>query len=476
MAPNEFGRSDLDFLEHTAALVAGAAENARLYEEATTRVALLTELSKLSQQIASATRIGELLPMVADHCRTLIGAAHCEIYLLEPNGRLALKAASPDRSGPLTVDSIELWLEALEAGRPLREARQPRALAETLWGKNITGTPLLMPLAVGEERLGLLCVLVDPPLPGTTSALATIGAHTAVAVKKHQLIERLQEKNLVKDFFESLSRGDGGTEELSAQASRLGVVLDHRHVLFHAIPWTLRAHAPKKGKRSRVVRDAKEGWRELAARIEAGIASAIPGAVFDHRQTSVRALLPVQGSGPEEVPDAVRRIFEEAAGDQVQQLAVGLSNVCGGLDSLRRGFEEAAAAAQIGALLGGGAGVFTYEGLGPYRYALMSDEAVRDPYRERLQRLVEYERRRGTELLGTLEAYLDTRGNMARTSRLLYIHPNTLRQRLARVERLADLDLSREDWLSLAIAVKVVKLRRMKEMALAFQEGREADD
>src|SRR5712692_8539113 len=129
VAPHEFGRADLDFIEHTAALVAGAVENASLYEDATKKVALLTELSKLSQQIASATRIGELLPMVAHDCRKLIGAAHCEIYLLESNGRLALKAASPDRAGAPIVDSIELWLEALEAGRPLREARQTRVLA-----------------------------------------------------------------------------------------------------------------------------------------------------------------------------------------------------------------------------------------------------------------------------------------------------------------------------------------------------------
>ena len=43
-APHEFARADLDFLEHTASLIAGAVENARLYEEATARVALLTDL------------------------------------------------------------------------------------------------------------------------------------------------------------------------------------------------------------------------------------------------------------------------------------------------------------------------------------------------------------------------------------------------------------------------------------------------
>jgi DNA-binding PucR family transcriptional regulator len=74
--------------------------------------------------------------------------------------------------------------------------------------------------------------------------------------------------------------------------------------------------------------------------------------------------------------------------------------------------------------------------------------------------------------LDTLEAFLDNRGNAVRTSRLLYIHANTLRQRLQRIERVAGIDLEREDWLSLAIAVKVVKLRRMKN---AVNEGGRED-
>jgi DNA-binding PucR family transcriptional regulator len=80
---------------------------------------------------------------------------------------------------------------------------------------------------------------------------------------------------------------------------------------------------------------------------------------------------------------------------------------------------------------------------------------------------VDYDRRRGTQLLDTLEEYLDHRGNVVGTSRELYIHPNTLRQRLGRIERLSGIDLERDDWLSLAIATKVVKLRRMRRSARA---------
>jgi purine catabolism regulator len=148
-----------------------------------------------------------------------------------------------------------------------------------------------------------------------------------------------------------------------------------------------------------------------------------------------------------------------------------VSDVCRGAGGFARGFEEAAAAAEVGALIRGTPGPSRYEELGPYRYVLRADEELRDRSQERLDRLVEYDARRGTRLLDTLEAYLDHRGNVVATARFLFIHPNTLRQRLDRIERLSGLDLERSDWLSLAVATKVVKLRRLRRAA--GQEGRD---
>jgi DNA-binding PucR family transcriptional regulator len=78
---------------------------------------------------------------------------------------------------------------------------------------------------------------------------------------------------------------------------------------------------------------------------------------------------------------------------------------------------------------------------------------------------VEYDRRRGTQLLDTLEGYLDHGGNVVVTSRALFIHPNTLRQRLDRIRRVSGVDLEQDDWLSLAVATKAVKLQRMRDAA-----------
>ncbi len=51
---------------------------------------------------------------------------------------------------------------------------------------------------------------------------------------------------------------------------------------------------------------------------------------------------------------------------------------------------------------------------------------------------------------------------MAASARELFIHPNTVRQRLERVERVTGLDLAEEDLLSLELALKVARLHRVR--------------
>ena len=62
-------------------------------------------------------------------------------------------------------------------------------------------------------------------------------------------------------------------------------------------------------------------------------------------------------------------------------------------------------------------------------------------------------------LLPTLEEFLKRRGSIGATADALYIHANTLRQRLRRIGDLSGIDLRRDDWLMIEIAVKLVQLR-----------------
>ena len=87
------------------------------------------------------------------------------------------------------------------------------------------------------------------------------------------------------------------------------------------------------------------------------------------------------------------------------------------------------------------------------------DGGIRDATVDAVGKLAEYDAQRGAQLLATLEEFLRRRGNISATAETLYVHPNTLRQRLRRIQEISGLDLRKEDWLLIEIAVKMVKLQ-----------------
>jgi DNA-binding PucR family transcriptional regulator len=84
---------------------------------------------------------------------------------------------------------------------------------------------------------------------------------------------------------------------------------------------------------------------------------------------------------------------------------------------------------------------------------------VQDATIDAVAQLAAYDRDRGASLVATLDEFLGRRGSISATSEALFVHPNTLRQRLRRIGEVAAIDLRRDDWLTLEIAVKIVRLR-----------------
>ncbi|WIY00729.1 helix-turn-helix domain-containing protein [Amycolatopsis mongoliensis] len=73
--------------------------------------------------------------------------------------------------------------------------------------------------------------------------------------------------------------------------------------------------------------------------------------------------------------------------------------------------------------------------------------------------LLEYDRRRGTDLVETLGAYYRHRANVAATARALHVHVNTLLKRLDRAGTVLGLDWRRENDLELQLGLRLHELR-----------------
>ena len=76
-APHAFDESTLNVLPQTASLIAGAIENAKLYDEAQRRVEALTRLSRLSQRIAAVTRRADLYRVATTGIRDVLPCDDC---------------------------------------------------------------------------------------------------------------------------------------------------------------------------------------------------------------------------------------------------------------------------------------------------------------------------------------------------------------------------------------------------------------
>lgn len=407
-APREFSDDEVDFLVTSAALVAGAIENARLYEEAQLRVAELEQLTELAEAIARADALEELLQTLVSGARPLLAARACHVYLLDPGSEELERVASDPEPGNArnTLGLAELGPELARGGRSTRVA---------------------VPLVANDELIGLLVA------EGSVRVELgrAVASQAAVGLKKVQLIEQLTEKNLIKDFFEELA-GGRPRGDLEGRAIRLGCDLTRPHVVLVAEP----------------ADDALERALRLAA----------PASLCDRREHSLRVLVNLSTTSSDSFLERLRRIH----GDLAEPVSVGVSSVCEGESTFADGFAEAQQALLGTAVLQGEPAVLSYEDLGAYKYLLRIavEGGIRDATVAAVSRLAEYDAQRGSQLVLTLEEFLRRHGNISATSEALFVHPNTLRQRLRRIAELSGLDLRKDDWLMIEIAVKMVKLEQ----------------
>jgi GAF domain-containing protein len=445
-APRVFSPQDAAFLLHVASLVAYAIENARLYERTRRSLRELEQLSQLGSVIARAETVDDLLAITVEQSLGLLGAESLRVYLLEPSGdRLRMRAASPGApDGPDIVSLPELSgeLQRSQAGGGTLTS----VLAGTLWGAATMRSALVAPLVAGDEVMGFLVARLAEDRRASDHArdLAnSIAAQSALGLKRLQLVERLAERNLIKDLFDALASGrsNGG---IAAQARRLGI--DAAGPV--AVAWALPA-APGP--------EASAAFLPAAEAFEIAALRDIPGALVDRSEDSLRLLAPALAG------ESVLERIEAIAAGLPDALAVGLSNICHGPDACAAGFSEAQQAARALPVLRAGARHLRYDELGVYKYLLRvpPGERVRDRHADALRVLAEHDRRRNAQLLHTLEEFLRQRGHVGATAQALYVHPNTLRQRLRRIEELTGLDARDADWLLLEVALKLQRLEEV---------------
>jgi sugar diacid utilization regulator len=198
---------------------------------------------------------------------------------------------------------------------------------------------------------------------------------------------------------------------------------------------------------------AEEGWRaRVLATAERGARAVVTTAIAAHadRETAAaEVVILVPGSDDAVAKRAAEGVLRELqAGLPGHSFAIGRSRVAMEPVDLHRAANEALLAVNV-AEGDEESPLLAFEQTGAYRLLLsaMSEDPaeLQRFYAETVEPLVAYDDQYETELVRTVEAFLDNDGNVAGTAQKLFTHRHTIRYRLERVRELSGLDVGSTD-------------------------------
>jgi sugar diacid utilization regulator len=344
-------------------------------------------------------------------------AAEAPVAIVVP--RLNIAVRSPD--GP--VDKLASYVKAKLADRPVPVP--DAVIAE-------------VPIGSGEEPAGAVLLLEDPKRRAAAHAaeflhLAAVACLTEMAIEEAR---EEAEQNLRGTFLEELrGRPDLDPNELVRRAARLGCDISGGAMALCA---ELTAERPRL--------------------VIATIVDTCPGAIAEVLEGRVVAILPVLDGEPDATLASARKLSVRLE----RHGTVGLSSFYADPKDLARAVQEAELVLDVVSrsavpLTDEAAGASTYRLL--FRVLASHPEEVHSFYEDTVAPLVAYDLQYRTELVGTLEAYLDHNGSMNATAAAIYAHRHTVAYRLERIRELSGLDPgSSEDRERLGLGLKAYRI------------------
>ncbi len=301
-----------------------------------------------------------------------------------------------------------------------------------------------VPIASGDDVIGSVLLLGDVPAssPDATEFLhlAAVASLTEVAVEE---AKEEVEQNLRGSFLEELRAKPDELDprEVVRRAARLGCDLARGAIVLCA---ELSTDRPR--------------------HVVATIAGEHPGALAQHMELPgdaprVYALLPAAGG--DEAPEATLAAARRLATRLQRHGTVGLSSFYADPAELGRAIQEAELVLDVlrrsDVPIAEDIGTGTYRLL--FRVLASHPEEVRSFYEDTVAPIVKYDDQYATDLVGTLEAYLEQNCNMNATAAAIYAHRHTVAYRLDRVKELTSLDpMQSEDRERLGLGLKAYRI------------------
>ena len=139
---------------------------------------------------------------------------------------------------------------------------------------------------------------------------------------------------------------------------------------------------------------------------------------------------------------------------------IGVGRIYKDLENVNKSFLDAVRTVRTGKSITNKE-IVTYDELGIFKILsqdYLNDE-LEDFYNTILKPLVEYDEKKATDLVKTLEVYFKNNGNLTKISKEMYTHYNTVLYRIGRINQITEMDIENpHDRLNLEIALKIKEL------------------
>jgi hypothetical protein len=424
-----FAREEVSLLVSLAANAAVAIDTARLLGETQ---AALDELSAANAVIRAHSDSVERAAAAHDRMTALVlrgaGVEDVAAVVTEVLGG-ALLVLDAEFRHLATVGALE---------DPDPSAVAEAVAASRTEGRSVKRGPLWVAAVVaGTENLGALVLRPDRPLVDADQRILERGALvTALLLLFRRTVAEAEGRVRGELLDDVVARPTRDPDALRERAKRLGVDLDAPNVVI----------AVTTDARQRAV-----SWAQTYASTRGGLAAARDG----------RVVLMLPGSGPGVLARAVARDLGKLLGRPVTAGAAGPATDPAGIAAAYRDADRCVTA--LAALGRSGTGASTAE-LGFVGLLLGSGHGGRDRdvaafLSSTVGPVVEYDARRGTALVKTLEAYFGAGGSLARAAEALHVHVNTVTQRLERIGQLLGSDWQKpERALEVQLALRLHRL------------------
>lgn len=214
-------------------------------------------------------------------------------------------------------------------------------------------------------------------------------------------------------------------------------------------------------------------WRQMVSRY---LAEKYPDVIMADRSNQLIFIAPQQSLEAVACKGMLRRLFTELQllswpAKGTWTFSAGIGRFYPSVTDLYRSFQEAKVAVEISRLLRRSASIAFFDELGILRlmYSQGEQELV-DYCQQTLGAVEQYDKLNNSNLLATLTVYINVSADAAAAAEQMYVHVNTLRYRLKKIEELLQQDLKKIEVLAnLQIALQV------KTMLHSLQGGEELD-